>query len=114
SQSVGAALLLPLALSHSALLLDGPRLVFAAAGSVSGLIGIAGLYRGMAVGTISIVAPISATGAVIPVAFGLLRGERASPLQTAGMLLALLGIVLASRDRKSTRLNSSHELISYV
>jgi drug/metabolite transporter (DMT)-like permease len=97
SQSVGALLLLPLAAGHAALSLNGPWLAYAAAASISGLVGITGLYRGMTVGTISIVAPISATGAAIPVVFGLMRGERASPLQSVGVLLALVGVVLASR-----------------
>src|SRR4029450_8636160 len=44
-----------------------------------------------------IVAPISATGAVFPVLFGVLRGERATLLQALGIALALIGIVLASR-----------------
>jgi drug/metabolite transporter (DMT)-like permease len=55
------------------------------------------MYRGMAVGAVSIVAPISATGAALPVIFGLLRGEHATVLQMLGMALALVGIVLASR-----------------
>jgi drug/metabolite transporter (DMT)-like permease len=71
------------------------------AGSISGLIGIAALYRGMAVGSVSIVAPISATGAAIPVLFGVLRGEQATPAQDWGIVLALIGIVLASRTRSS-------------
>jgi drug/metabolite transporter (DMT)-like permease len=98
SQAVGMLLLLPPASLHAAPPADGPTIAYAIAGSASGLIGIAGLYRGMAVGTISIVAPISATGAVIPVLFGLLNGERASALQTVGIVLALLGVVLASRS----------------
>jgi drug/metabolite transporter (DMT)-like permease len=97
SQTVGLLLLLPLAAAHGWPLLDGPTAAFAVAGSVSGLIGIAALYRGMAVGSISIVAPISATGAALPILFGLLRGERATPLQSAGIVLAAIGILLASR-----------------
>lgn len=97
SQTVGLALLLPLALLHGWPAFDGPSYAFAAAGSAAGLIGIGAMYRGMAVGAVSIVAPISATGAALPVLFGLVRGERATPLQMLGMGLALVGIVLASR-----------------
>jgi drug/metabolite transporter (DMT)-like permease len=97
TQAVGLGLMVPLALLHAAPDLDLPTVGFAAAGSVSGLIGIAALYRGMSVGAVSIVAPISATGAALPVVFGLLRGERATPLQSVGIVLALIGIVLASR-----------------
>jgi len=97
SQAVGLAMLLPLATLHSAPRLDAPAVGFAMAGSASGLIGITALYRGMAVGAVSIVAPISATGAAVPVLFGLVRGERATPIQSLGIALALIGIVLASR-----------------
>jgi drug/metabolite transporter (DMT)-like permease len=97
TQAVGLLLVLPLAMLHAAPLLDAPAVGFAAAGSASGLVGIAALYRGMGVGTVSIVAPISATGAVVPVLFGVLRGERATPIQSLGIGLALVGIVMASR-----------------
>lgn len=97
TQAVGLGLMLPLAMLHAAPDLDVPTVGFAVAGSISGLIGIAALYRGMGVGAVSIVAPISATGAALPVLFGLLRGERATPLQSVGIVLALVGIVLASR-----------------
>jgi drug/metabolite transporter (DMT)-like permease len=97
TQAVGLTLTLPLAALHAAPQLDVPTVGFAVAGSASGLIGIAALYRGMAVGTVSIVAPISATGAVLPVVFGLLRGERATLIQSLGIALALVGIMLASR-----------------
>jgi drug/metabolite transporter (DMT)-like permease len=107
SQTVGFVALLPLALVFGQSGLDAAAISYAVAGSASGLIGIAGLYRGMTIGTVSIVAPISATGAVIPVIFGLLRGERAMPLQSMGVVLALIGIVLASRavddDSSSSR-----------
>ena len=95
SQTVGLLLLLPLAVTHGWPLLDGPTAAYAVAGSVSGLIGIAALYRGMAVGSISIVAPISGTGAALPILFGLVRGERATPLQSVGIALAVVGILLA-------------------
>jgi drug/metabolite transporter (DMT)-like permease len=104
SQSVGALLLLPLAALHGPPALDAARLAYAATASVSGLIGIAGLYRGMSVGSISIVAPISGTGAVIPVVFGLAHGEEVSPVQAAGVVLALVGVVLASRAADDPRL----------
>jgi drug/metabolite transporter (DMT)-like permease len=97
TQLVGLVLTLPLAMLHAAPLLDAQSVGFAVAGSASGLVGIAALYRGMTVGSVSIVAPISATGAAVPVLFGLLRGERVTPLQGLGIVLALIGIMLASR-----------------
>jgi drug/metabolite transporter (DMT)-like permease len=96
TQAVGFVVLAPIALARGMPDWQLATVVAAMGGSISGLVGIAALYRGMAVGTVSIVAPISATGAAIPVLFGLLRGERASLVQSAGIVLALVGIVLAS------------------
>jgi drug/metabolite transporter (DMT)-like permease len=63
-----------------------------------GIVGVSALYKGLAVGRMGIVAPISATAPLIPVAFGLARGERPSGVQGAGMALALAGVVLAGRE----------------
>ncbi len=59
---------------------------------------LAAFYRGLAIGTMSIVAPVSATGAAVPVLVGVLGGERPGPIQVAGIVLALFGIVLAARE----------------
>jgi drug/metabolite transporter (DMT)-like permease len=74
---------------------------YAALGGLAGAVGIAALYRGLAVGAMSIIAPITATGAVIPVAVGLATGERPSATQGVGLLLALGGVVLAARQPRS-------------
>ena len=58
---------------------------------------LAAFYRGLAIGTMSIVAPVSATGAAVPVLVGVLGGERPGPIQVAGIVL-LFGIVLAARE----------------
>jgi drug/metabolite transporter (DMT)-like permease len=79
----------------------GRFLAFAALSAVVGAIGLAALYRGLAVGAMSIVAPVAATGAAIPVAFGLATGERPGGIQAAGALLAVAGVVLAAREELS-------------
>jgi uncharacterized membrane protein len=70
-------------------------------GSVAGLaggIGVALLYRALAVGVMAVVAPITAVCAVVvPVAVAVLLGERPLVQQAAGMTLALLAIVLVSQ-----------------
>jgi drug/metabolite transporter (DMT)-like permease len=65
--------------------------------SIAGTAGIACLYGGLATGVMSVVAPIASTAAVIPVVVGAIRGETPSPLQNAGIALALGGVLLASR-----------------
>lgn len=71
---------------------------WAAASGLAGIAGLAAFYRGLAIGTMSIVAPVSATGAAVPVLVGLANGEEPAALQAAGILLAFAGIVLAARE----------------
>ncbi len=68
------------------------------AGGVSLAVGLGALYGGLARGVMSIVSPISATGAAIPIVYGLATGERPSVLQWLGIALALAGIVIVSRQ----------------
>src|SRR4051812_22563735 len=71
-------------------------------GAVAGLaggFGVALLYRALAIGTMSVVAPTTAVCAVaIPVAFAIVLGERPSTMALAGMATALVAIVLVSQS----------------
>src|SRR6476659_6663114 len=65
---------------------------------LSGGIGVAFLYRALAVGTMAVVAPTTAViAAMIPVLFAFAAGERLRPLTFAGVALALVAILLVSR-----------------
>lgn len=66
-----------------------------AAGLGSG-VGLAFLYRAMAVGAISLVAPIAACSVVFPVVFAVATGETLTPLAAAGIVAIIAGISLAS------------------
>ncbi len=98
AQAVALALLIPFAL----LVVDEvPRLSaigWAALAGSAGIIALGSLYRGLAIGTMSVVAPISATGAAVPVFVGLAQGERPSTAQVIGITLAFVGVILASRE----------------
>jgi drug/metabolite transporter (DMT)-like permease len=75
-------------------------------GLVAGLAGGGALvlfYRGLAEGTMSVVAPVSACGAVVPVAAALLTGDHPSALAGLGVLAAITGIVLVSRTHPGPR-----------
>lgn len=64
---------------------------------VGGGIGVALLYRGLAVGRMSVVAPITAVGAAaLPVAWGLVSGERPGVGALVGVVVALVAVVLVS------------------
>jgi drug/metabolite transporter (DMT)-like permease len=68
------------------------------------LAGIAALYRALAVGTMSVISPISASGAAaLPVIVGVAGGERPASLQVAGMAAAFIGVVLATRAPAASR-----------
>ena len=59
-------------------------------------------YRGLAEGTMSVVAPVSACGAIVPVAAALLTGDQPSAVAGLGVLAAITGVVLVSRTRPTT------------
>lgn len=61
-------------------------------------VGLIGFYRAAELGPLSIVAPIGATGAAVPVLFGLAGGDSLKPWQGAGILLAMGGAALAARQ----------------
>lgn len=77
-------------------------LVGVAAG-VSAGVALALFYAAMVEGAISIVAPVASAGAVVPIAVGLARGEDPGSLQLAGLVLALAGVILASREAEHPR-----------
>ena len=98
SQAAGfAAVLVWLAVSGDAFP-GGAATAWAVAAGVGGCVGLGALYRGMAVGAMGIVAPVSAVSAVIPFTVGVASGERPGALQVAGIVLALAGVALASRE----------------
>ena len=72
--------------------------LFAIPAAISGTLGLYAYYRGMAVGAMSIVAPIAGVSAVVPVVFGIATGDRPSVWQLAGIACALAGVFFASRE----------------
>ncbi|MBA3329879.1 MAG: EamA family transporter [Actinobacteria bacterium] len=79
----------------------GRYLLYAALAGAGGVVGLAALYRGMAVGAMAVVAPVSALAAIIPVCVGIAGGERPSAPQYAGIALALAGAALVSTQSRS-------------
>ena len=72
--------------------------IWALASGLAGVIGLGAFYRGLAVGTMSIVAPVSSTGVALPVLVGLIGGDRISAGQALGLVCAVVGVVLAGRE----------------
>ena len=97
AQPIGLALVVVIVFASGHTSIPASAL-WAVPAAILGAAGIAAFYRGMAIGTISIVAPIAATGAAIPVVVGIVLGDRPSALQLAGFPIAIAGVVLASRE----------------
>jgi drug/metabolite transporter (DMT)-like permease len=78
--------------------MEGSATLLAVPAAVSGTLGLFAYYRGVAVGAISIVAPIAGISAIVPVIVGIASGDRPSPWQLLGMAFALIGVFLAARE----------------
>ncbi|HXH57169.1 MAG TPA: DMT family transporter [Iamia sp.] len=72
-----------------------------AAGAL-GCIGLGAFYSALATGTMGVVAPVAATGVVIPVGVGLLQGDSPSLVQLAGIVVTVAGVVLASGPERGS------------
>jgi drug/metabolite transporter (DMT)-like permease len=73
----------------------GYYLVVAALAGVVATLSLASFYRAMAQAPLSLVAPITAAGTAIPVLVGLARGEQLNLVQGLGIVVTLIGVILA-------------------
>jgi drug/metabolite transporter (DMT)-like permease len=78
-----------------------PVLLLAVVGGGAGLAAMFLLYRGLSIGSMAIVAPISATGVILPVIVSLVAGDNPTPLQKLGMAVAIAGAILASLEKNN-------------
>ena len=78
-----------------------PALLLAVGGGLAGVAAMFFLYRGLSIGSMAIVAPISATGVILPVIVSLAGGDSPTLLQKLGMAVAIIGAVLASREKNN-------------
>ncbi len=114
TESIGLVLLL----SITAFTGGSPTAADLGLGSLAGLLGVAGLmllYRGLAQGRASVVAPLSAVGAaVLQVGWGLARGERPGTTALIGIVLAFvsIGVVAGSAEESAdaTQMSRSREI----
>jgi drug/metabolite transporter (DMT)-like permease len=71
-------------------------------GGLASSVGVFAAYRALTLTKMSVVAPIYAGAAVVPVLWGLASGEKPSALQLAGVVATLVGIAWISRpDRQA-------------
>ena len=77
------------------------ELIPAVLAGLAGAIGLAALYRGLAVGAMGIVAPISAASPIVPLSVDAAQGVVPATAQWLGVALVLGGIVTLSREPKN-------------
>jgi uncharacterized membrane protein len=76
---------------------SGADLGYGALGGLAGAAGVAMLYRGLASGAMSLVAPITGVVAVVvPIVVGVGGGERPATLQYVGIAAAVIAVALLS------------------
>jgi uncharacterized membrane protein len=79
-------------------------LAWGAASGVFGSVGLALLYRGLATGLASVVAPVTAVCAIaVPVAVDVVAGEVPRPIVLCGIALAMVSVVLLSRGGETAK-----------
>lgn len=69
---------------------------WAMAAGLSGTTALVAFYAALATGTMGVVSPIAALGVVVPVGVGYASGERPGALAWVGIVVAIIGVVLAS------------------
>jgi uncharacterized membrane protein len=111
SQLVGMALALVLAVARGETMPLPADLPWSIAGGLTGGIGIVALYRGLAVGRMGVVAPVTGVlAAVIPVVFGIAVEGLPTTMVIVGIGLA---IVAVSSSRGSTTEVAAHPALAW-
>jgi drug/metabolite transporter (DMT)-like permease len=98
SQAAGLVFVGAIVLATGAHVPTSRELAWAAFAGFVSVTGLACFYRALAVGTMGIVGPVTSTSAIVPLAYGLARGERPSALQATGVALAVVGVIAASLE----------------
>lgn len=97
SQAAGLGVLAAMVLLSAPAPIRLPDLAWGALAGLCGGAGVGTLYRALAIGTMSIVAPTTAVCAVaVPVLWAVARGQVPGPQASVGIVLAMLAIVLVS------------------
>ncbi|MEI2641333.1 MAG: DMT family transporter [Candidatus Nanopelagicales bacterium] len=96
SQAFGLLLMLVVATATESWLVPPDWIPWAVLASVSGFTGLGLFYAAMATGAVGVVSPITALGGLGPIILGLFLGDQPSLVQYLGLVVALVGVVLAS------------------
>ncbi|MFD7296247.1 EamA family transporter [Streptomyces sp. NPDC059897] len=95
SQAIAVVVLGVVVVATGAFSEAGPQLWFAVAAGLVGPVAMLAFYKALALGPMGVVSPLGSVGVAVPVGVGLVLGERPGVLQFAGILVAVVGVVLA-------------------
>jgi drug/metabolite transporter (DMT)-like permease len=98
SQPVGLVLALAVALAAGGDPLSAHDTVIAVGAGAAAVLALGAFYRAMALGSVSVVATIGALGVLVPVAAGVIQGDRPAAIQAIGAAAGLAGVVLVARE----------------
>ena len=107
SQPAGLVLIAILIALLGADSISAGKLAIAFLAGAASLGGLAAFYTAMAMGTVSVVAPIASLGVVVPVVIGLAQGESPAAIQLAGLVPAIAGVVVLSYEEQPEQVESA-------
>jgi drug/metabolite transporter (DMT)-like permease len=97
-EGTGMVLVLALIVIEGTPLPGTVGIVYSLLAGAAGIVALGAFYRALAIGTMSIVAPISAAGVAIPVVVGIVTGNHLSLVVSLGLAVTVAGVALASRE----------------
>jgi drug/metabolite transporter (DMT)-like permease len=98
-EGAGLALVLAIILATGEPFPGSRAAILSVVAGIGGVIALGCFYRALAIGTMSIVAPISATGVTLPVVVGIATGDQLSSIVAVGLAVTFVGVLLASREQ---------------
>ena len=98
SQPAGLILIAVLIALFGADPISADKLAIAYFAGAASLAGLGAYYAAMAMGTVSVVAPIAALGVVVPVVVGLAGGQSPATIQLIGLIPAIAGVVVLTYE----------------
>lgn len=101
SQAAGLVAILAALAATGATAPSGRNVALALLAGAGDVVGFAALYRGLAVGCMCLVAPLSAAAAVVPLVAGVLGGEPLSIIEGAALVVVLVGVTLGASERRA-------------
>jgi drug/metabolite transporter (DMT)-like permease len=117
SQFVGMCIAVAIAVARDESVPVGTDLLLCVVAGVLGGVGITALYRGLAIGRMGIVAPVTGVlAAVIPVVGGIILEGLPAAIVLAGIALAVVSVILVSRvaDEGGGRAGLTEALIAGI